>query len=463
MRKSSLPYLGALLLSVLAIVALLALGRHLHGGTAISALSPTAAAAHPLALMLLQITVVLIAARLTGRLFQHCGQPAVIGEIAAGLLLGPSALGLAWPELTAALFPVASLPPLQWLSQLGVLLFMFTVGTDIDLGELRHKARAAVVISHTSIVLPFALGVVLALAAFPLLAAPGVSFHAFALFMGIAMSITAFPVLARILQERGLSHTPLGRTAIACAAIDDVTAWCLLALVIALAQNSGMTQVVLTLVLTLAFVALMLVVVRPLLARWAARRLPAATHSDALSLSTALMILCAAAAATEAIGIHALFGAFMAGVVMPAMPAFRSALRERLQGFAAALLLPLFFALTGLRTQIGLIDGLQDWLLCGVIIVVAIAGKLGGGLLAARHTGSSWREAFMIGSLMNTRGLMELIVLNIGYDLGILSPRVFSMMVIMALVTTCMTGPLLSLAQRGQRKAAIDNGPQTAG
>jgi Kef-type K+ transport system membrane component KefB len=239
MHKSAFFYLGALLLTVAAVAALLALGKFLHPEILVAALPGRADANHPLALLLLQITVILLAARATGALFRYCGQPAVIGEIAAGLLLGPSALGLAWPELMSALFPPASLPPLQWLSQIGVLLFMFCVGTDIDLAELRHKARAALVISHTSIALPFALGVMLALIAFPLLAAPGVSFHAFALFIGIAMSITAFPVLARILQERGLNHTALGRTVVACAAVDDVTAWCLLALVIALAPASA--------------------------------------------------------------------------------------------------------------------------------------------------------------------------------------------------------------------------------
>jgi Kef-type K+ transport system membrane component KefB len=214
--------------------------------------------------------------------------------------------------------------------------------------------------------------------------------------------------------------------------------------------------------LAAGFVVLMLALVRPLLARRAAY-CPPERHRDALGLTTVLLLLCAAAAATDWIGIHALFGAFMAGVAMPAIPAFRAALRERLQGLASALLLPLFFALTGLRTQIGLIDGAQDWLLCGAIIAVAIIGKLGGGLLAARYTGSNWREAFMVGALMNTRGLMELIVLNIGYDLGILSPRVFSMMVIMALVTTCMTGPLLSLVQRRQRRVSpMAAGPATS-
>lgn len=448
MSRSLVRYFLALLLGTGAVLALLALGDRWYP-TAPSMLAAPAAAAHrshPLALMLVQIVVVLAAARLAGRVFRAVGQPAVIGEIAAGLLLGPSLLGWLAPATFAALFPPSSLPPLQWLSQLGVLLFMFTVGTEVDLGELRHKARAAVAISHTSIVLPFVLGVALAVGVFGTLAPAGVSFMAFALFLGIAMSITAFPVLARILQERRLNDTPVGRIAIACAAIDDVTAWCLLAFVVALAQATGLGQAALTLALTAVFIAAVILLLRPLLARWAERSRHA--ESEALSLPLALMVLCSCAALTEAIGVHALFGAFLAGTAMPALPAFRQALRDRLQGFAAALLLPLFFALTGLRTQIDLIDGVGDWLLCAAIIGVAVAGKLGGGYLAARLTGSTAREALMIGALMNTRGLMELVVLNIGYDLGILSPKAFSMLVLMALVTTCMTGPLLGLAQR---------------
>jgi len=454
MRPFALSYLLVLAASIAGIATLVALGTQQHPTP--DALAAAAPIAHlsgttPLARLLLQIVVILIAARGLGLVFRRLGQPPVIGEIVAGLALGPSLLGWLWPAASAQLFAPASLGPLGLLSQLGVLVFMFLVGLDLDLGAIRHKARAAIIVSHTSIFAPFALGVALVLVAWPQLAAPGVPFASLALFMGIAMSVTAFPVLARILEERGLLQTAVGRNAIACAAIDDVTAWCLLALVVALAQGSSLGGVALTLLLTALFVMLMLRVVKPLLARWAALR--ESRGADALQMSVVLVVLLLAATATELIGIHALFGAFLAGLAMPATGAFRNAVRERLHAFSTIVLLPLFFALSGLRTQLGLVDGLSDWLLCGAIIAIAVAGKLGGSYLAARLTGAGREEAFTIGALMNTRGLMELIVLNLGYDLGILSPRVFTMMVIMALVTTLMTGPLLSLIQRRARAA----------
>ncbi|MFT4046667.1 MAG: cation:proton antiporter [Solimonas sp.] len=449
MRPFALSYLLILLVSVLAIATLVIVGAQHY--PALAAALPAAHAAAlsgttPLARLLLQIVVILVAARSLGLLFRRIAQPAVIGEIIAGLLLGPSLLGWLWPAASAQLFAPASLAPLGLLSQIGVLVFMFLVGLDLDLGAIRHKARDAIIVSHTSIFVPFVLGVGLVLIAYPQLVVPGVSFQALALFMGIAMSVTAFPVLARILEGRGLMHTVIGRSAIACAAIDDVTAWCLLALVVALVNAGSLGGVGLTIVLTATFVAVILLVVKPLLARWAARR--QSRGADALDISVVLVVLLLAATVTEVIGIHALFGAFLAGIAMPASGAFRSAVRKRLHAFATIVLLPLFFALSGLRTQLGLIDGADDWLLCGAIIAIAIPGKLGGSYFAARLTGAGREEAFTIGALMNTRGLMELIVLNLGYDLGILSPRVFTMMVIMALVTTLMTGPLLTLVQR---------------
>ena len=342
------------------------------------------------------------------------------------------------------------------LAQLGVLLFMFLVGLDLDLDAMRAKLRTAVIVSHVSIFVPFALGVGLVLVAYPALTASGVPpvpFQALALFMGIAMSVTAFPVLARILEDRGLLQTVVGRSAIACAAIDDVSAWCLLALVVALAQSASPLQALLTAGLTLAFTALMLGWLKPLLARWAAARDARGDH-DTLSTTLVLVVLLSSAAATELIGIHALFGAFVAGLAMPRRGALRAQLRERLHAFGSIVLLPLFFALTGLRTELGLLQSGGDLLLCATIIAVAVAGKLGGSYLAARLTGASQHDSLMIGALMNTRGLMELVVLNLGYDLGILSPRVFTMMVIMALVTTLMTGPLLGLIAR--RRGAAD-------
>ncbi|WP_051362004.1 cation:proton antiporter domain-containing protein [Solimonas soli] len=447
MRRFALPYLLILLLSFAVIATLVALGaRHYPAlAAAVPTTAPVLSGTTPLARLLLQIVVILVAARGLGRLFRRLGQPPVIGEIVAGLALGPSLLGGLWPAASAQLFAPASLGPLGLLSQLGVLVFMFLVGLDLDPGTIRHKARTAIVVSHTSIFVPFALGVGLVLVAYPQLGAPGAPFASLALFMGIAMSVTAFPVLARILEDRGLLQTVIGRDAIACAAIDDVSAWCLLALVVALAKGDGLAGVALTVALTALFVAAMLLLVKPLLARWAAQR--QSRGADALQISVVLVALLLAATITEVIGIHALFGAFVAGLVMPAAGAFRGHVRERLHAFATIVLLPLFFALSGLRTQLGLIDGAGDWALCGAIVALAVAGKLGGSYVAARLTGAGREEAFTIGALMNTRGLMELIVLNLGYDLGILSPRVFSMMVVMALVTTLMTGPLLTLAQ----------------
>ena len=408
---------------------------------------------HSLGILLLQMIVIILAARALGALFRRIGQPSVTGEIVAGILLGPSLLGWVLPDAHSFLFPTTSLEALKLFSQIGVILFMFVVGIELDLQHLRQKAQAAVLVSHASIVIPFFLGVGLSLFLYETLAPATVSFNAFALFMGIAMSITAFPVLARIIEERGLGRSPLGALAIACAAVDDVTAWCILAIVVAIVKADGWGGAVQTIVLALAFIAVMVLVVRPQAARVFKAEIGKETHSQGL-VAGVLVFVFVSALFTEVIGIHSLFGAFLAGVVLPAQPRLRSFLRERLETFSAAFLLPLFFAFTGLRTQVGLLDDWASWLLCAVIIGVAIAGKLGGSMLAARWTGMGWKDSFAVGTLMNTRGLIELIVLNIGYDLGILSPRIFTMMVIMALVTTFMTGPILSRLGYGQQRSA---------
>jgi Kef-type K+ transport system membrane component KefB len=407
----------------------------------------------PLGVLLMQLIVIILAARALGSAFLRVGQPAVTGEIVAGILLGPSLLGLVLPPAEAFLFPAPSLGALGVLSQVGVILFMFVVGIEVDLQHLRQKAQAALLVSHASIVVPFFLGAGFALLVYRQYAPASIAFSAFALFMGVAMSITAFPVLARIIEERRLGRTPLGAIAIACAAVDDITAWCMLAVVVAIAKADALAGAALTVALTLAFIVLMLFVIRPRVARLLRAEEFDESHSRRL-VAGVLVFVFAAALATEAIGIHALFGAFLAGVVMPSNSRLRGFLRERLETFSAVFLLPLFFALTGLRTQVGLLDSWPDWLTCAALIAVAIAGKLGGSMLAARWTGMGWREAFAVGALMNTRGLVELIVLNIGYDLGILSPRIFTMMVLMALVTTFMTGPILSRLGYGRRLTA---------
>lgn len=402
----------------------------------------------PVSRLLLQLLIIIAASRLAGWIFTRIGQPSVVGEMAAGILLGPSLFGLLAPETFKFVFPATSLVTLKLLSQIGVCLFMFVVGMELNLKHVRNRAETAVVVSHASIVVPYLLGVLLAYFLFRQFAGPGTTFTAFALFMGISMSITAFPVLARILQERGLSKTFLGSTAITCAAVDDVTAWSVLAFVVAIAQASNAAASALNLVFVLAFVALMIWGVRKWIPLWiGADRLEQKEPSKGV-LATVICIVVAAALTTEVIGIHALFGAFLAGAIMPETNDFRQKLGVRIENFSSVLLLPLFFAFTGLRTQIGLLSDVNSWLICLAIIVVATVGKLGGSAIAARLTGMNWSESLQLGALMNTRGLMELIALNIGYDLGILSPRIFAMLVIMALATTTMTGPLLTLFGR---------------
>jgi Kef-type K+ transport system membrane component KefB len=401
---------------------------------------------HPLSLLLLQVVVIVAAARLVGAVFRWIHQPPVIGEMVAGLLLGPSLLGLVAPEAQAFLFPEPSLGPLRLLSQIGVILFMFVVGIELNVRHLRQQAFTALLVSHVGIAVPFFLGTLGALFLYRDLAPAGAPFSGFALFLGVSMSVTAFPVLARILEERGLSGTVLGATAIACAAIGDVTAWCLLAAVVALAQAGAVGGALWTAGLTLLFIAAMLLLVRPWLARRAGEgRGPWAGNTGSKGLLAAVFVFVfVSALLTEVLGLHALFGAFLAGVCMPDHSGLRQFLRDRLETFSGVLLLPLFFAFTGLRTQIGLLDDVRSWWMCLGIIALATLGKLGGTLLAARSTGMPWLDSLSLGVLMNTRGLVEIIVLNIGFDLGILTPPIFTMLVLMALVTTFLTAPLVT-------------------
>ena len=398
----------------------------------------------PLAILLLQIITIILTARIFGWIFRKIGQPSVIGEMIAGIVLGPSLVGMYFPEFFEALFPVASLANLKFLSQIGLILFMYVIGMELDLSALRNKANDAVVISHASIIFPFALGTALAYFIFTDFAPKGIAFSSFALFLGIAMSITAFPVLARIVQERGIHKTKLGTIVIRCAAADDITAWCLLATVIAIVKAGSLISSLYVIAMAVAYVFLMLKLVKPFLARVGALKNSRQSLSKPV-VAIFLLTLIISAYVTEIIGIHALFGAFMAGAIMPENARFRGIIIEKVEDVSVILLLPLFFVFTGLRTQIGLIDDVELWKMTGIIIVVAVAGKFLGSALAAKFVGQSWRDSFTIGALMNTRGLMELIVLNIGLDLGVLTTEVFTMMVIMALVTTFMTGPALDL------------------
>jgi Kef-type K+ transport system membrane component KefB len=401
----------------------------------------------PFPLLLLQLSVILIAAVFCGWIARRLGQPAVIGEMAAGILIGPSVLGRFLPGLEASLFPADGLGGLNLLSQVGVILFMFSVGLSIDLGGLRAQARMAFIASHAGILVPFVSGLAIGRLILEAYAPRGVGTLAFSLFMGIAMSITAFPVLARILSERGLTLTRLGTMAMACAAVDDVTAWTLLALILAIARSESLWSTVMVAAQALAFSALLLLLIRPGIGKWIGRiyRSDPESSGPARVLAPWILVfvfLCAFT--TEAIGIHSLFGAFLAGVVMPPIRPLKDWLKDRVDSTAALALVPVFFAFTGLRVHLDSLSRGTDWAVFALLLAVAVAGKLGGVSLAARISGYPWRDALALGALMNTRGLMELIVLNVGLDMGILSPRIFAMMVLVALATTMMTGPLLS-------------------
>lgn len=407
---------------------------------------------HPLALLLAQIITIIVAARTVGWLFTRFGQPEVIGEIIAGIILGPSVIGHYYPVFSEFLFPVKSLGNLQFLSQIGLILFMFVVGMELDTKILKSKAHEAVVISHASIIVPFALGMALAYYLYMEYAPDAINFLSFSLFMGISMSITAFPVLARIIRERGMHKTKIGMIAITCAAADDITAWCILAAVIAIVKAGSVISSFYTIALAVLYIFAMLKLVRPFLKR------VGDIYSSRENLSRPIVAifflsLIISSYITETIGIHALFGAFMGGAIMPENNKFRSILIEKVEDVALVILLPLFFVLTGLRTEIGLLNDLHAWFITGLIVATAIAGKFLGSAFAAKFMKQSWKDSLTIGVLMNTRGLMELIVLNIGYDLGVLSPEVFAMLVIMALFTTIMAGPCLNIINRIFAKA----------
>ena len=469
MRRTLLFYISILVAAAVSIWAIILSGKFLEAGRPV--IDPPVVKAedlmqngidgflanlhHPLAILILQILSIIVAARIAGLLFTRIGQPTVIGEITAGIVLGPSLLGLYFPEYSLFLFPVESLGNLQFLSQVGLILFMFVVGMELDLKVLKTKAHEAVVISHASIVIPYTLGMGLAYFIYSEFAPPSVPYLSFGLFMGIAMSITAFPVLARIIQERGLSRTRLGAIAITSAAADDITAWCILAAVIAYVKAGSLMTALFTIGFSAIYVVVMVYLIGPFLKRLGSIYSNRETISKGI-VALVFVILLASSYATELIGIHALFGAFLAGVIMPPNLNFRKILIDKIEDVSLVLLLPLFFVLTGLRTQIGLLNDEHLWMVCGLVISVAVVGKFAGSALAAKIIGQSWKDSLSIGALMNTRGLMELIVLNIGYDLGILSPTVFAMMVIMALVTTFMTGPSLSLINWIFREKEVD-------
>ena len=390
--------------------------------------------------LLLQIGVVLLVGRFLTRLIRKLGQPAVIGEIVTGIALGPSLLGALAPGWMAAIFPADSMPGLGTVAQLGLVFFMFLVGLEFDPRLLAGRARAALVISGAGIIVPLVSGVAVALALPADLSRPGVPVTSFALFVGVAMSVTAFPVLARILTERRLVRTPVGAMALAAAAVDDVAAWSLLAVVVGIVSAAGPWGALTTVGLTLAYAGVVWFLVRPLLARIGPRE---GSEVSVELTAWAVLLVVASAWITEHIGVHALFGGFLVGAAMPRTGGLSTALSEKMEDFVTIVLLPLFFAYSGLRTQMGLLSSAEDWLLTAGLLAVATAGKFGGSALAARWTGLGARESVAVGVLMNTRGLMEIVVLNVGLDIGVISERMFAMMVIVAVVTTWITTPIL--------------------
>lgn len=397
-----------------------------------------------LVILVFQIAAIVGVSRAVAVLFRRMRQPKVMGEMFAGIMLGPSFLGWVAPHLSHAIFPASSLGYLNALAQVGVVIYMFLVGLGLNPKHVRKQGHVAVLTSHVSIIVPFMLGASLALVLYPHLSDDSVSFAGFALFMGAAMSITAFPVLARILTDLEMLGTKLGSLAVACAAVDDVTGWCILAYIVLefrVHRNSS-TPFWLTLAGLGVFLLLMFFGVKPMLRKF--ERVYKETGrltENALALMAVVVLV--SAVITERLGLHLLFGSFLAGVVMPKEKQFVRYVLEKFETVTLVLLLPLFFAFTGLRTSVRLIHGPQMWVFCGAIILVAVIGKLGGSMIAALAAGTPVKEAAGLGILMNTRGLMELVILNIGLDIGVISPALFSMMVLMALVTTFMTTPLL--------------------
>lgn len=407
-------------------------------------------------LLIFQMTVVLLISLSCGWLARRFGQARVIGEIVGGILIGPSVFGRLAPHTSAVLFPQSSLGPFEVLSTVGLILFLFLIGSDLDYEHLRQQKLTATLASLMSMLLPFALA---ALAA-PLLrtrfAPQGIGGLPFTLFLGISMSITAFPVLARILEERRMQSTPLGATALMCAAVDDVSAWSLLAVAMTLLPKAGIGVPLTYRFLWLGlYLVVMFTVVRPL-GLWLAKRNSSITLSYEL-LGGMIAVVFASAWATDAIGVHPLFGAFLAGLCFPRVAHWQAALRTRLDVIVSLVLLPLFFALTGMRTRLDLLSGTRIWLWTGLILLLAVGGKVGGAVIAARWTGQGWRSSFALGALLNTRGLVELIVLNIAYNAHVFSPALFTMLVVMALVTTMITVPALNWLKVGDEARESDD------
>jgi Kef-type K+ transport system membrane component KefB len=444
--KTVLPaYLLLVGVPLAALIFVLKAGSHLSAPIA-QAVRTVSAGTVPaqvnLFLLVMQVAVILLVSRAFGNLFKRIHQPQVVGEMLAGILLGPSLLGWLAPSVSAAVFPAASLGYLSAISQIGLVFFMFLIGVELNPEELKRHGQAALLTSHASIVLPFFFGSALALFLYPRLGSAGVSFASYALFIGSAMSITAFPVLARILKERNLLRSPMGTLSISCAAVDDVTGWCILAYIVVLVRSEASPKPLwMTIAGACAFVALMMFAVRPAMSAFDKSFQKHGRITDN-SLSIMLVLCLISAICTEWLGIHSLFGAFFMGAIMPKSPGFIKAVHDKLESLTVVALLPLFFAFSGLRTSVASVHG-QLWVDTLLVIGVAILGKFGGSMVAARMAGVNWRDSAALGALMNTRGLMGMVALNIGLDIGVISETVFTIMMLMALATTFMTTPLL--------------------
>ncbi len=384
---------------------------------------------------LLAVAVAVVAARVLGWAAVRLRQPRVVGEVLAGIMLGPSLLGALWPAATEYLFPVQVMPGLKGLAQLGLVLFMFLVGVELDPGLLRGRGKTVAYVELGSLVLPFGLGVVSALWLYPRFGT-GTDRLSFVLFIGVAMAITAFPVLVRILQDTGLAGTPVGAVAVAAAALDDVTAWCLLAGAVAVTASTGPGEVLVVAGLAAAYVLVMVLVVRPVLAR-----------AGSVSLPVAVAVALLSAWATEQIGVHAVFGAFVAGAVMPGERSVRARLEEQLTTVTTSVLLPVFFVVVGVSVRIDRLNSLYLWGVTAFVVLVATVGKMVGATGGALLSGSSRRDALTLGVLMNTRGLTEIVILTVGLELGVIDTTMFSIGVVMALTTTVIASPLLRLVR----------------
>jgi len=397
---------------------------------------------HPFAILLFQIFSILFTARTFGYIFNKLGQPTVIGEIVAGVVLGPSILGVFLPETSAFLFPAESLNNLNLLSQIGLVLFMFVIGMELDPKSLKTNTSKLAIITTTGILVPFTITILFSYFIYSEFAPEGVSFLSFSLFMGVSLSIAAFPVLARIIHERNLTKTKIGSLALTIAAADDILAWCILAVVIAIIKAGSVAGSAFTILFAAFYLLIMLKLVQPFLKKFG----EVYSNKESLNLNitgTIFGILLLSALITESLGIHALFGAFMAGAIMPPSVNFRRLIIEKTESISLGLLLPLFFAFIGLKTNLGLLSNSHLYEITFLLIGTAIIGKFGGNMLGAKIAGYSWKDSLNLGALMNTRGLIQIVIISVGYELGIFTPELFVMMVLMIIVTTFMTGPLL--------------------